>query len=144
MKRVMIAVDGSFLSEKTARKGYELARAMDAITSLIYVIDPRETTNNDGFAASELMKANEEEGHEMLERLKKELGDQQIWTFTEIGHPAKTIVKIAGEWGADVIVLSTHGRTGLSHLLMGSVAEYVIRHSKTPVLVIPASANSND
>jgi nucleotide-binding universal stress UspA family protein len=57
--------------------------------------------------------------------------------FVEYGEPAEVIIRIAEEWGADVIVLGTHGRKGLAHLMMGSVAEDVIRHSKKTVVVIP-------
>ncbi|QDU93577.1 universal stress protein [Lignipirellula cremea] len=50
------------------------------------------------------------------------------------GPPAQALVQFAAEEGVDLIVMGTHGRTGLSRLLMGSVAEEVIRHSKVPVL----------
>lgn len=54
-----------------------------------------------------------------------------------IGDPKESIIEHAIEIKASMIVLGTHGRTGLSHMLMGSTAEYVIRHSPIPVLVIP-------
>jgi nucleotide-binding universal stress UspA family protein len=54
-----------------------------------------------------------------------------------VGDPKDSIIERAIEIKASMIVLGTHGRTGLSHLLMGSTAEYVIRHSPIPVLVIP-------
>jgi nucleotide-binding universal stress UspA family protein len=60
-----------------------------------------------------------------------------VTTFVEIGNPYEEILKKAEEWNADLIVLGTHGRTGLTHLLMGSVAEKVIRHSIKPLYVIP-------
>ena len=53
---------------------------------------------------------------------------------------AEGIVAYAGEAGADLIVLSTHGRTGLSHLLIGSVAERVVRHAPCPVLTMRSHA----
>ena len=55
----------------------------------------------------------------------------------EEGIPHKMILKVATEWEADLIVLGTHGRTGLSHLFMGSVAENVIRHSTKPLFIVP-------
>ena len=51
------------------------------------------------------------------------------------GDPAEAIVQVAREHGIDLIVMSTHGRTGLAHVLMGSVAEKVVRHAPCPVLV---------
>jgi nucleotide-binding universal stress UspA family protein len=53
-----------------------------------------------------------------------------------IGDPADAIVRIAQEIGADLIVMGTHGRTGLQHVFLGSVAEKVVRHSPCPVLTV--------
>ncbi len=53
-----------------------------------------------------------------------------------MGHPADTIVRVARERSADLIVMSTHGRTGLQHVLLGSVAEKVVRLAPCPVLTV--------
>jgi nucleotide-binding universal stress UspA family protein len=53
-----------------------------------------------------------------------------------LGHPAEAIVRVAQERGADLIVMSTHGRTGLQHVLLGSVAEKVVRLAPCPVLTV--------
>ena len=63
--------------------------------------------------------------------------DYKIKAFAEEGSPYELILKIADEWAADLIIMGTHGRTGLAHLLMGSVAEKVIRHSIKPLFIIP-------
>jgi len=57
-----------------------------------------------------------------------------------MGDPAGEIVRIAGEEGAEMIVLGTHGRSGMSRMLMGSVAEAVVRRAPCPVLVYRAAA----
>jgi nucleotide-binding universal stress UspA family protein len=62
----------------------------------------------------------------------------KVYSFIEEGKPYEGILKVADEWNADLIVLGTHGRTGISHLLMGSVAEKVIRHSTKPLFIIPS------
>ena len=59
-------------------------------------------------------------------------GQTQIAT----GDPADAIVRVAGEITSDLIIMGTHGRTGLSHILLGSVAEKVVRHASCPVLTI--------
>ncbi len=61
----------------------------------------------------------------------------KVYEFTPEGFPHEEILNIAKEWEADVIVMGTHGRTGLSHLFSGSVAEHVIHHAIVPVMVIP-------
>jgi len=63
--------------------------------------------------------------------------DCKIWTFVEEGKPFEAILKVADDWDADLIVLGTHGRTGLSHILIGSVAEKIVRHSTKPIFIIP-------
>ena len=57
-----------------------------------------------------------------------------------IGQPGRTILQVADEEGVDMIVMGTHGRTGLSRLLMGSVAEEVVRNAKCPVLTVKSAA----
>ena len=52
------------------------------------------------------------------------------------GTPTQTIIDTAGEQGVDLIILGTHGRTGLAHVLLGSVAEHVVRQGLCPVLVV--------
>ncbi len=52
------------------------------------------------------------------------------------GTPRHEILSVAGEVGADLIVMGTHGRTGLAHLLFGSVAEHVVRHAEIPVFTV--------
>ena len=62
---------------------------------------------------------------------------QETWQIDiATGHPADTIVRVAQERSADLIVMGTHGRTGLQHVLLGSVAEKVVRLASCPVLTI--------
>ena len=60
-----------------------------------------------------------------------------------MGHPADTIVRVARERSADLIVMSTHGRTGLEHVLLGSVAEKVVRLAPCPVLTVKHRAGAD-
>ncbi len=69
-------------------------------------------------------------------------GDVSFQARIEEGHPGETLVKVAEEEGADLIVVSTHGRTGLPHVLVGSTAQHVVRHANCPVLVIPRAART--
>ena len=74
-----------------------------------------------------------------LERYAEELrgGGLEVATRVELGDPVEDILAVAAEEDASMIVMGTHGRTGLAHLLIGSVAERVIRHSERPVLTVP-------
>ena len=62
----------------------------------------------------------------------------KVENSVENGHAGEQICRRAQELGADLIVTSTHGRTGLKHVLLGSTAEYVVRHAPCPVLVVPS------
>jgi nucleotide-binding universal stress UspA family protein len=64
------------------------------------------------------------------------LGAPSVAATTAIGEPAVEIVGYAKEHGIDLLVLGTHGRTGLEHALMGSVAERVVRRARCPVLTV--------
>ena len=76
------------------------------------------------------------EAEEQLKRLKVPNDDVQIKRRLEKGDPATEITRVAEEIGADLIVMGTHGRTGLTRLLMGSVAEQVVRKATCPVLTV--------
>src|SRR5262245_3955895 len=69
-------------------------------------------------------------------------GDLDIRTATTTGVPAHAICAYAQRIGADLIVMGTHGRTGVSRAVLGSVAEAVVRHSRCPVMTIPAQATT--
>jgi nucleotide-binding universal stress UspA family protein len=76
---------------------------------------------------------------EMLARLRDLVPEtfRDTWAVEiAVGHPADTIVRLARERNADLIVMATHGRTGLGHLVVGSVAEKVMRLAPCPVLTV--------
>jgi universal stress protein A len=87
-------------------------------------------------------KRSEEEAHIALERFvaAKVDPDIRITQVIRSGHPAEEIHRFAVEEGIDLIVMATHGRTGLRHVVLGSVAEKVVRHSPIPVLTIKPAA----
>lgn len=70
--------------------------------------------------------------------------DLRLFVHARIGHPAQEILALASEAAADVIVLGTHGRSGLKRWLMGSVAEKVVRHAGCPVLVMRPKTYTHD
>ncbi|MCA9216168.1 MAG: universal stress protein [Planctomycetales bacterium] len=73
-----------------------------------------------------------------LEAVQSQLPDVDIERTFYAGSPGEVICWIAQERRCDQIVMGTHGRTGLINLLMGSVAEYVVRHARCPVLTVPS------
>ena len=76
------------------------------------------------------------EAEQTLDELDKMYNGNELMKFMPEGNPQEDILETAKDWNADLLVLGTHGRTGLKHLLMGSVAERVLRHSDIPVMVV--------
>lgn len=139
-KKIMIAVDSSEYSLKAAKKGFELAQQLKAQVALIYVVDTSKALGDieTGLLPAEALDALEKEAELTLEQLSNMYKEIDIVKFTPEGHPNKDIIQTADTWGADVLVAGTHGKTGLLHLVMGSVAEHLISHSDIPVLIIPS------
>lgn len=138
MKKILIAIASGPTAEKIAQVGFETAKQLNSEVALLSVVDTTALITNGGVTPRELadIERNDLRRNQNL-LIGQVLKNDKIWTFIEEGKPSEIILKVAEEWGADLIVLGTHGRTGLSHLLMGSVAEKVVRHSTKPLLIIP-------
>lgn len=144
--KILIAVDGSSFSKKVAAAGSELAVQMKASFAFIYVV-------NNTFAiagASEaygspstVLKEMRKDGQSFLKKVAGKIKSNPE-KFLEEGNPATEILNKATEWGADLIVVGTHGRTGLSRIVMGSVANEIVRHSQIPILVVPLKEKSKN
>ncbi|MFI5096008.1 MAG: universal stress protein [Candidatus Acidiferrales bacterium] len=138
ISRILVATDFSQPSEFALEWGRRLGDAFGAKLVLLHVIDI--------FGLAEL-GCRMVGGDPLLPILRKEAsqGMQQWQTrapgiegIVLEGSPRPVIVESAVELQCQMIVMGTHGRSGLAHLLMGSVAEYVVRHSKVPVLTVRA------
>lgn len=136
---ILIPVDGSEFSENAAKQGIELAKQLSASVTLLYVIDIPVMVSN---AAGEMVNPETftiytEQAHTAVDLIAEKFPYSKITKIIEEGVPNETILKIAHSIKADMIVMGTHGRKGLNHLIMGSVAEYVVRHASIPVMVVP-------
>ncbi len=86
---------------------------------------------------SELLSSMEADGLELGKKAEAIFSGRKITFSTEVGYPAQTILSKATNMDADLLVLGTHGRTGLGRIVLGSVAENVLRQAKCNTLVIP-------
>lgn len=142
MKKILITVDNSPAAEKIAATGFQLGLQLNADIALLSVIDTKFLLTDGGVSPKEIAEEIRRDFKKVQQMLiEKIFKENKIWTFVEDGNPYEVILKVADEWNANIIVLGTHGRTGLSHLLMGSVAEKVVRHSTKPLFVIPNKIN---
>lgn len=137
-KRILIAVDDSSYSMKAARVGFEMARKLNAETGILYVISKMKEQAKPDLGTTEhqqhtLLLAEAE--HTIKQYIELYDGIDKVYRFTPEGLPEEEIINIAKEWEADMIVMGTHGRSGLNRILTGSIAEYVIKHAEIPVLI---------
>ena len=136
--KILIAVDSSEFSMKAAKKGLELAHQLGAKAALIYVVETSKTLGNidAGITHDQALIVLKKEAEQTLDELEKMYNGNELMKFMPEGKPEEDILKTAENWKADLLVLGTHGRTGLKHLFMGSVAERILRHSVIPVMVV--------
>ncbi len=144
-RRILVAVDGSSSATGALEQAIALAMDQNASLRIAHVIDTATLNAEtiDGLARFE--ESVRRAGRQVLseaEAAALRAGLQAETVLLEIGqlreHIADRIVRNAAEWQADIIVLATHGRRGLTHLLLGSVAESVVRVSMTTVLLTRA------
>lgn len=140
-QRVLIALDLSPISTHAMDVGVDLAKAVGAQIGLVYVVDRKLAYAPDGgVAASVIVDELRDEGRRLLKAASHRVGDDPPpWEYLVEGSPSPEIIKAAEEWKADLIVLGTHGRSGVSRAFLGSTAEAVLRHSQIPVLVVRAA-----
>ncbi|MDO1510954.1 MULTISPECIES: universal stress protein [unclassified Neisseria] len=142
-QRIMVPVDDSQTSLQALKEACSLAQAIDATVVAVHVVDLGQFDwGAPGFTdAAALRKAVENTGVKVLKRASEELKKVGVKHETLIlesagDRIADLLVEQATEEKCDLIVMGTHGFSGLMHLLLGSVAEGVIRKSNVPVLLV--------
>lgn len=113
-----------------------LARDYSAKLVLVHVTTPPVQAVGGGVLVGVPVDSSAEAAH--LDTVRVADRRVEVRRLTVVGHPATEIVRLAQEEGADLIVMGTHGRGGLARVLVGSVAEAVLRHAPCPVLTVRA------
>ncbi|ELZ49913.1 UspA domain protein [Halorubrum distributum JCM 9100] len=147
-KRILVAVDGSEEAAEALR--FAAGEWPDAELTALHVINPADSATGaeGGFpgASDQWYESAKQRGNRTL-REAAEAVDREIETRLEVGRPTKTILEVAGGEEPvgeepdsaepfDHVVLASRGRTGLSRVLLGSVAEGVVRRAEVPVTVV--------
>lgn len=154
-KNILLPTDGSELCQKAIESGVNLAKALNAKITGVYVMpklssldilgdyDPEEIYGpkegekaKQSFAhIEELNKSLADKYFSVIEKMAKEAGVSCENVYVTGKSPADGIIKVANEKGCDLIVMSSHGRSGIRGVLLGNVTAKVLAHSKMPVLV---------
>jgi nucleotide-binding universal stress UspA family protein len=143
VRTILVPVDFSECSLAGVKYGAFLAKKLYATLRLLYVMYPCVDyvfVDRAGVRMAELTEAVQNAAREEMEALKQIDFLRNVSVQTEIrpGRAIDGICGAAGEPNVDLVVTSTHGRTGFKHAVMGSVAEQVVRYAECPVLVVPS------
>ena len=150
-QRIVVPLDGSRVAEQALPDATELARLLSVPLHLVRVVDPYLSEHGsltgmfvDEYAIAGAIREQDEIAQRYLEGMAERLGSEgfQVTIETVHGHVDSAIVERTTK--DDLLVLASHGRGGLQRWLLGSVAEKVIRHARTPVLLIRAQPTEPD
>lgn len=145
---ILVPVDDDPMSRHALRTAADLARRIGAKLIVMHVVEPFPTYTADVarmLPKGEIERSQEEYAEALLESMRGELPDGADVTLLvrrSERRPWQAIVRAAEEIEADLIVMGTHGRTGLSHALTGSITERVVRFAPCPVLVVRGESTS--
>lgn len=135
---ILIPTDGSEGVEDAIEEGIDLARLTDATIHALYIVDDRDYGTVPDIEWITLNQALATQGERAVEAIAERADRSGVETVTAIeeGKPAGRIIEYVESEGIDLIVMGTHGRSGLSRLLIGSVTEAVIRRTTVPVHIV--------
>jgi nucleotide-binding universal stress UspA family protein len=139
LKKILVPIDFSDCSKKALQYAIPLAKEHGARITLLYVVPTSYAVGEyGGYDHASILADMRTSGKKEIDRLAKDMvgGEVPVNTIVSGGAPAREIIKAAKAAEMDVIVLSTHGRTGLKHVFLGSVTENVVRQAPCPVLVV--------
>jgi universal stress protein A len=140
IKRILCPTDFSAIAEKAVEYAVFLASSHNAELQLLHVVDHLHGFDNYlilSMTPDEVSERMEKHANKTLSEVVNQIKEtMKIEKAVRHGKTSVQIVEMAKEMKADLIVIGTHGRTGLSHVIIGSVAEAVIRHAYCPVLVV--------
>lgn len=135
----MIATDQRQHSKDIEKAGLDLARDLQASIEIFTVIDKvadfTEPNTGQTYTGAFEEKSNQYNLH--LKELKDENPDLDITPHVLVGHATDILLNESIKLQPGMLVIGTHGRTGLEHIVLGSTAEYLVRHATVPVLVVP-------
>jgi nucleotide-binding universal stress UspA family protein len=138
LKHLLVPVDFSEPSEKALKYATRFAEQFGSTVTLLHVIQPMVYPADFGYPATPIQTLDEAVQKQIQERLET-LGHRvaaDARALIRVGQPYNEITLAAQELNVDLIIIATHGRTGLKHVLLGSTAERVVRYAPCPVLTL--------
>jgi nucleotide-binding universal stress UspA family protein len=134
---ILCPVDFSDASAHAVSYALELAKRLGASVHLVHVYELVPYSMPDGLGGADFLARFSDELEVELAKLAERAGPGVKTHLVVRGVPHREIARVAKDLGADLVVMGTHGRTGLERALLGSVADRVVRSSTIPVIVVP-------
>lgn len=144
--RILVAIADDELAGEVIATAAALAGTLGAKVALVEVVDLVDISTAVAsplsleaapIVTAELTQNQQQLGRELLDRAAAQFPGGNVETFLREGVPGDEIIATAKEWGADLLIIGSHGRGGLERLFLGNMAEGVLRHAPCPVLVVP-------
>lgn len=135
-KRILVPLDGSQFAEHAIPTALEIARRRDAAVEFLVVFEDEPAVAGWPLSPERAAGAFKEYLGDVAERLGKVTAGLELTTTVEGGQVQEHIVKHAGRWNTELVVMTTHGRGAVSRSWLGSVADHVVRHATVPVVLI--------
>ena len=137
--KILMGIDNSQFSEDVVRTIITQFRNENTEVRVLHVLQPIAPAPPQmavGYAPE--LEDQKKPASELVERIAKELGSAgfKVNTAVELGDVRETIIDSAADWGADLIVVGSHGQRGVQRFLLGSVAEFVARHANCSVEIV--------
>lgn len=138
MQRILVAHDGSKLSDKALKKGVELAALFNSELTVLSVVPELYLTELSDADRKKIMDALSEESRIAMEKVRVSLTNKSLdaKTIVRQGPPAERIIETAQKMRVDLIIVGSHGRHGARKFLLGSVSSKVTEYASCPVLVV--------
>ncbi len=143
--KILLAIDESQFADSATQMVISQNRLKGTQVRVVHVVEPTELLSYSEMPVAYsgsievLRKENLQHARKMLTRVGKKLkaaGFKKVETSLQEGNIKTRLVDMATEWGAELVVMGSHGRKGLNRILLGSISEYVVRHAPCSVQIV--------
>lgn len=149
-QKILVPIDGSDTASRGLQEAIKLAKLTGARLRLLHVVDQISFAagmESAGMMTGEMLELLREGGEQVLKKAAARVAKAGVRVDTVLcdglaGRVSDHVVEQAGKWGAGLVVLGTHGRRGMSRLLLGSDAEMIVRQATVPVLLVRAKEDA--
>lgn len=149
-KKILVPTDGSVTANTGLREAIKLAKELGAHIRIVHVVDemPVVSTQVYGAVLDQFIAQAREAGKAIVADARAMVDEAGVPVDVKLiealgGRSGEYVVQAAKDWGAELIVCGTHGRRGIRRIVMGSDAEFVVRRSPVPILLVRAVDNES-